>query len=127
MRARRSRSRTKGVRPVSSTPVKVIRMRDYGPRMRTAVHAQQVHDQIAQALKASSRVRLDFADIESVGETFLDRSLGALVAWHGATVFRSLVFAHCSPSVDRKSTRLNSSHDQISYAVFCLKKKKSQQ
>src|SRR3982750_3115287 len=25
--------------------------------------------------------------------------------------------------VDRKSTRLNSSHDQISYAVFCLKKK----
>src|SRR2546421_3632514 len=27
-------------------------------------------------------------------------------------------------AVDRKSTRLNSSHDQISYAVFCLKKKK---
>src|SRR5206468_5975686 len=27
-------------------------------------------------------------------------------------------------SKDRKSTRLNSSHDQISYAVFCLKKKK---
>src|SRR2546421_13101363 len=26
---------------------------------------------------------------------------------------------------DRKSTRLNSSHDQISYAVFCLKKKKT--
>src|SRR5216683_2978827 len=31
----------------------------------------------------------------------------------------------CSSSLgDRKSTRLNSSHDQISYAVFCLKKKK---
>src|SRR2546430_10085425 len=28
-------------------------------------------------------------------------------------------------SRDRKSTRLNSSHSQISYAVFCLKKKKS--
>src|SRR2546427_9521045 len=27
-------------------------------------------------------------------------------------------------SPDRKSTRLNSSHSQISYAVFCLKKKK---
>src|SRR5712664_4327793 len=26
------------------------------------------------------------------------------------------------PKLDRKSTRLNSSHDQISYAVFCLKK-----
>src|SRR2546428_1265848 len=30
--------------------------------------------------------------------------------------------ANCT---DRKSTRLNSSHDQISYAVFCLKKKKT--
>src|SRR5688572_32354868 len=28
------------------------------------------------------------------------------------------------PRPDRKSTRLNSSHSQISYAVFCLKKKK---
>src|SRR2546427_7930197 len=28
---------------------------------------------------------------------------------------------------DRKSTRLNSSHSQISYAVFCLKKKKKQE
>src|SRR5206468_8541002 len=28
-------------------------------------------------------------------------------------------------ATDRKSTRLNSSHDQISYAVFCLKKKKT--
>src|SRR2546430_13228305 len=28
------------------------------------------------------------------------------------------------PRGDRKSTRLNSSHSQISYAVFCLKKKK---
>src|SRR2546427_4661449 len=32
--------------------------------------------------------------------------------------FRTLI------SIDRKSTRLNSSHSQISYAVFCLKKKK---
>src|SRR2546430_5877616 len=29
-----------------------------------------------------------------------------------------------SAKIDRKSTRLNSSHSQISYAVFCLKKKK---
>src|SRR2546427_1143997 len=28
--------------------------------------------------------------------------------------------------IDRKSTRLNSSHSQISYAVFCLKKKKKE-
>src|SRR5687768_18091442 len=33
--------------------------------------------------------------------------------------------AHQHPAVDRKSTRLNSSHGYISYAVFCLKKKKN--
>src|SRR5690554_7183360 len=32
----------------------------------------------------------------------------------------------CCNSSDRKSTRLNSSHVRISYAVFCLKKKKKQ-
>src|SRR3712207_6945535 len=31
----------------------------------------------------------------------------------------------CSAARDRKSTRLNSSHANISYAVFCLKKKKN--
>src|SRR2546427_7864304 len=31
----------------------------------------------------------------------------------------------CEATEDRKSTRLNSSHSQISYAVFCLKKKKT--
>src|SRR2546430_12139028 len=41
----------------------------------------------------------------------------------------SLLVAPCAvsaagPFQDRKSTRLNSSHSQISYAVFCLKKKK---
>src|SRR5206468_9997009 len=40
------------------------------------------------------------------------------------TVFAVLPVSSVS---DRKSTRLNSSHDQISYAVFCLKKKKKQQ
>src|SRR2546427_9150013 len=35
--------------------------------------------------------------------------------------------AHGLDLEDRKSTRLNSSHSQISYAVFCLKKKKKKQ
>src|SRR3712207_8076299 len=34
-----------------------------------------------------------------------------------------LVEGFCRPTADRKSTRLNSSHANISYAVFCLKKK----
>src|SRR3712207_7340749 len=34
------------------------------------------------------------------------------------------LFERAFPLLDRKSTRLNSSHANISYAVFCLKKKK---
>src|SRR5271169_5915304 len=37
---------------------------------------------------------------------------------------RQSVHLHVRPTGDRKSTRLNSSHGSISYAVFCLKKKK---
>src|SRR5688572_31463500 len=37
---------------------------------------------------------------------------------------RSRHFPTATVPTDRKSTRLNSSHSQISYAVFCLKKKK---
>lgn len=76
--------------------MEVIQLRDCGRRVRAGVHGQRVNGQIAKALKASSRGRLDFADVESVGATFLDSSLGALVARHGATVLRSIVFAHCS-------------------------------
>src|SRR5207253_4507017 len=36
-------------------------------------------------------------------------------------------FSGFAPERDRKSTRLNSSHVAISYAVFCLKKKKKKQ
>ena len=48
--------------------------------------------------------------------------------WSRAQVIRDPLFYLFMPALlaqpDRKSTRLNSSHDQISYAVFCLKKKK---
>src|SRR5258708_40106141 len=40
-----------------------------------------------------------------------------------STVFRISTWA--ATALDRKSTRLNSSHQIISYAVFCLKKKKN--
>src|SRR2546430_10537774 len=47
-------------------------------------------------------------------------------AYGTEAAFQALVNATYEPlrSLDRKSTRLNSSHSQISYAVFCLKKKK---
>src|SRR2546429_5065583 len=43
---------------------------------------------------------------------------GAMENWGGITFFESRLL------LDRKSTRLNSSHGYISYAVFCLKKKR---
>src|SRR5438105_15762245 len=43
------------------------------------------------------------------------------LAGHGCSV---LIWYRCWTLQDRKSTRLNSSHEWISYAVFCLKKKK---
>src|SRR3712207_8660080 len=43
----------------------------------------------------------------------------------GKLPYRSLRFEHRTLERDRKSTRLNSSHANISYAVFCLKKKKN--
>src|SRR5947209_16358754 len=46
----------------------------------------------------------------------------ALPHWYVHTYDRTSTAAQ-----DRKSTRLNSSHANISYAVFCLKKKKKQQ
>src|SRR2546430_11102380 len=49
----------------------------------------------------------------------IDRHADELVAERHASQFPG-------HQPDRKSTRLNSSHSQISYAVFCLKKKKKQ-
>src|SRR3712207_6886969 len=46
---------------------------------------------------------------------------GDLLAIQDVTIHRD-----ADTAVDRKSTRLNSSHANISYAVFCLKKKKTQ-
>src|SRR3712207_8840011 len=60
------------------------------------------------------------AAADDVGEDLELRALEDVV---------QLVDLHADPAVravgDRKSTRLNSSHANISYAVFCLKKKKS--
>src|SRR3712207_7225616 len=80
-----------------------------------------------------------FRSKDSRGMPGLDRILQALHdAWtndrekilaSADDVTRSLQDAVSieAPPADRKSTRLNSSHANISYAVFCLKKKKTTQ
>src|SRR5260221_2128734 len=72
------------------------------------------------------RSRLDDRDVSRATPP---QSIAAGVAFvpQGARVFRDLsVFENLRMggyTLDRKSTRLNSSHTVISYAVFCLKKK----
>src|SRR5947209_16680074 len=58
---------------------------------------------------------------------FLDFLDGRRNDWR--LIFRVMKFQMHAPAneIDRKSTRLNSSHANISYAVFCLKKKKKKQ
>src|SRR5688572_32496205 len=50
----------------------------------------------------------------------------ATVLKNSHNLYTEMLFKRASNGTyeDRKSTRLNSSHSQISYAVFCLKKKK---
>src|SRR2546427_5637617 len=66
------------------------------------------------------------ADVDlavGVGRAVMQDELGRAVARVAQLLVEPLVLPFLDPA-DRKSTRLNSSHSQISYAVFCLKKKK---
>src|SRR2546421_3757484 len=54
-----------------------------------------------------------------------DKSMYGYLSEHHSFGETEEVAGEYAEELDRKSTRLNSSHDQISYAVFCLKKKKS--
>src|SRR2546427_9076560 len=49
----------------------------------------------------------------------------AMPCLNNLVLFDPMKPTHSVDTIDRKSTRLNSSHSQISYAVFCLKKKKT--
>src|SRR5690554_1587834 len=52
-------------------------------------------------------------------------ALFVVIPWGPGVIFRDLdIGIFYALAIDRKSTRLNSSHVRISYAVFCLKKKK---
>src|SRR5438132_1772395 len=57
----------------------------------------------------------------AAAEYLFTKILGFDVIWSA----RDVGGEHSSMDTDRKSTRLNSSHTVISYAVFCLKKKKN--
>src|SRR5690349_24169053 len=99
---------------LGGSPIKEVRFFFIDPRA-TVIYPLSLHD----ALPISGRVRQRLRGrdvVEVVAAAAAERSPA-----RGEHQTTYLVW--CSPRADRKSTRLNSSHVETSYAVFCLKNK----
>src|SRR3712207_8283506 len=77
----------------------------------TEIYTLSLHD----ALPISTRLRRGGAGVEQ----------GWSMRWLPSALEGADIHRFSTSDQDRKSTRLNSSHANISYAVFCLKKKKN--
>src|SRR5256885_12480336 len=84
----------------------------YTTLFRSVYRNQQKFDEAAKSLANATRLRPDFVEAHYI------HARSVLDSGHAVTSKVEKEFK------DRKSTRLNSSHLVISYAVFCLKKKK---
>src|SRR5439155_19022077 len=105
------------VRTVHLTDVDAIEQDGAGGHVVEA--RDEIHERgLAAARRADDRDRL--ARLGRERHVAEDRVLGARIA-----ELDGLEFDAAARPGDRKSTRLNSSHVAISYAVFCLKKKKN--
>src|SRR5438874_5750402 len=69
--------------------------------------------------------RSNLYDSDTAAQMSDDLDLEARAAGTGSDLNRLRELNRISDSRDRKSTRLNSSHVEISYAVFCLRKKRT--
>src|SRR3712207_2414892 len=85
------------------------------------------------ATASNPRFSVSRVDVDRGGPTYTIDTLGDLRREHpdaelffitGADALAQIMSWRDTDRLDRKSTRLNSSHANISYAVFCLKKKK---
>src|SRR5690606_39504933 len=75
--------------------------------------------------KEGAAARPSAASSDRLGRAWLKPKSPPFVVCHGSGKMTEPLGSHRTvPTRDRKSTRLNSSHVKISYAVFCLKKKK---
>src|SRR3712207_7720785 len=91
------------------------------PRSTLLPYTTLFRSKVSEAIEAVTRVAHHLAGLADVAEL-----LGQLQQTHfGADDLLVSCHGRCPlhAEADRKSTRLNSSHANISYAVFCLKKK----
>src|SRR5699024_12095797 len=99
-----------GIRDRNVTGVQTCALPIFAEKPRLAPHIPQMKQNIARALGiAEGAVGIAAGTNEGLG--YLGRGEGVTV------------IANALIKTDRKSTRLNSSHVSISYAVFCVKKK----
>src|SRR2546430_9923538 len=96
------------LRTVSLAEIKEAQARLRG----IAVHTELLQSHLSQDRSANRKLYLKPENLQPIGSFKL----------RGA--YNKIASLSDEERRDRKSTRLNSSHSQISYAVFCLKKKK---
>src|SRR5690625_2155808 len=94
--------------------------REAGELAYNVLEAMGGQENISHLDACITRLRVSVNDIKNVDKKELE-NLGAA----GVLEVGSNIQAIFGPRSDRKSTRLNSSHVAISYAVFCLKKKRT--
>src|SRR2546427_4253428 len=88
----------------------------------TEIYTLSLHD--ALPIYRGAAMRSAFQNVRRYGSALQPRAVEKVPAAVERGLWRRRPEKRRGRS-DRKSTRLNSSHSQISYAVFCLKKKKS--
>src|SRR2546429_4497188 len=89
------------------------------------------HVRVIEETPAYWRVVFDYPPFNIVDASIFEALQDLLARMNASPSLRVVVFESANPEfylahfdLNRKSTRLNSSHGYISYAVFCLKKKK---
>src|SRR5689334_24598847 len=94
-----------------------------GDRAGVAVDGREERPKQGIAVRGSTRKFPPRVRTGTHGSFPLHRRDEARALESGGHLARSVGERHRETGIDRKSTRLNSSHSSISYAVFCLKKK----
>src|SRR3989442_9755844 len=88
---------------------------------------------VAQSPTTQSQIDCNWLTVDTMAKTATFYLTAGLTQLNGGLNFNGFndgkltLTVPTTWTVDRKSTRLNSSHVRISYAVFCLKKKKTNQ
>src|SRR3712207_8968115 len=113
-------------RPPRSTlfPYTTLFRSNYVDRQTLSVLAPTIREEFDMSNAAYSRVVTFFLLGYTISQALSGRVLDRIGARRGFMLFVGIwSIASMLHATDRKSTRLNSSHANISYAVFCLKKK----